>query len=410
MIASYSSETELRGLPPTFRHWQKRCFELGLPPVIAVAGSRGKSTVVRLLQAIFDRAGIQSAIWTDFGVEINGRRQTREIAGWNRALARLMEHSLDVAVQELDWNLVSAVGLPRSTYPIVAVTNVCANDPQCLITPAGQMAQRALPRVAMATHPQGIVCLNAEDYALERTLAMTDARTIVVGKSDAAPLVRQHHQAGGISLWTDRDHNIVYGYADESLEVANMLDVPLSREGHASFEETNVLIACAAALATGIGHEIIAETIVRFKPSIADLPGSFSVREVGTITTIVDRMMPSWFLRPMLRAANPQAKRRQISVIGGLNKLPVADLFEIGRLLGRSHGAVILHGELNEDRYADFRRGVARNPYPPVLIHLPTERRAINRAMQAVRADDVLLFLSDSDPGPAIRAVSRMTP
>jgi hypothetical protein len=120
--------------------------------------------------------------------------------------------------------------------------------------------------------------------------------------------------------------------------------------------------------------------------------------------------MPSWFLRPVLRAANPQAKRRQISVIGGLNKLPMADLFEIGRLLGRSHGAVILHGELKEDRYADFRRGVARNPYPPVLIHLPTERRAINRAMQAVRADDVLLFLSDGDPGPAIRAVSRMTP
>jgi cyanophycin synthetase len=410
VIASYSPETELRGLPPTFRQWQKRCFELGLPPVIAVAGSRGKSTVVRMLQAIFDRAGIQSAIWTDLGVEINGRRQTREIAGWNRALARLMEHSLDVAVQELDWNLVSAVGLPRSSYPVVAVTNVCANDPHCLITPAGQVAQRALPRVAMATHPQGIVCLNAEDYALERALSMTDARPIVVGKSEAAPLVRQHHQTGGISLWTDRDHNIVYGYADESLEVANMLDVPLSRGGHASFEETNVLLACAAALATGIGHEIIADTIVRFEASESDLPGSFSVREVGAVTTIVDRTMPSWFLRPVLRAANPQARRRQITVIGGLETLPPADLFEIGRLLGRTHGAVILHGLLHEDRYADFRRGIARNAYPPVLIHLPTERRAINRALRAVRADDVLLFLCDGDPGPAIRATARMEP
>jgi UDP-N-acetylmuramyl tripeptide synthase len=410
VIASYSPETELRGLPPTFRQWQKRCFELGVPPVIAVAGSRGKSTVVRLLQGIFDRAGIQSAIWTDFGVEINGRRQSREIAGWNRALARLMEHSLDVAVQELDWNLVSAVGLPRSTYPIVAITNVCANDPHCLITPAGQIAQRALPRVAMAAHPQGVICINAEDYALERALVTTGARPIVVGKSDAAPLVRQHHATGGISLWTDREHDIAYGYADESFEIANMLDIPLTRAGHASFEETNVLVACAAALATGIGPEIIAETIVRFEPSISDLPGSFSVREVGAVTTVVDRVMPSWFLRPVLRAANPQSRRRQITVIGGMNKLPQADVIEIGRLLGRSHGAVILHGELSEERYADFRRGVARNPYPPVLIHLPTERRAINRAMQAVRAEDVLLFLTDGDPGPAIRAVARMRP
>jgi cyanophycin synthetase len=408
VIASYSPESELRGLPPTFRHWQKRCFELGVPPVIAVAGSRGKSTVVRLLQAIFDRAGIQSAIWTDFGVEINGRRQSREIAGWNRALARLMEHSLDVAVQELDWNLVSAIGLPRSTYPVMTITNVCANDPHCLMTPAGQMAQRAMQGVATATHPQGVMCINAEDYALERALAMTPARPIVVGKSDAAPLVRQQHATGGISLWTDLDSNIVYGYADESLEVANMAEVPLSRDGHASFQETNVMLACAAALATGIGHEIIADTIVQFEPSTSELPGSFSVREVDAITTIVDRTMPSWFLRPVLRAANPQTRRRQITVIGGLEKLPRADIIEIGRLLGRSHGAVILHGELEEERYSDFRRGVARNPYPPVLIHLPTERRAINRAMQAVRADDVLLFLCDGDPGPAIRATTRM--
>ena len=41
MIASYSSETELRGLPPTFRHWQKRCFELGLSMNIRRRPERG---------------------------------------------------------------------------------------------------------------------------------------------------------------------------------------------------------------------------------------------------------------------------------------------------------------------------------------------------------------------------------
>jgi UDP-N-acetylmuramyl tripeptide synthase len=410
VITAYSPETELRGLPPTFRHWQKRCFELGVPPVIAVAGSRGKSTVARLLQAIFNRAGIQSAVWTDFGVEINGRRQSREIAGWNRALTRLMEHSLDIAVQELDWSLVSVVGLPSHTYPIVAITNVCANDPGCLQTPKGQMAQAALPRIARACHPQGTICLNGEDYALDRVLATSDARTIVVGKAEAAPLVRQQHETGGLAVWTDAASDIVGGYVDDRIDIANMREVPLSHRGHASFEESNILVAAAAALATGIGPEIIGETLVRFRPSTTTLPGSYSVREVGAITTIVDRAMPSWFLRPVLRAANPQSRRRQITVIGGLDRLPREDLFEVGRLLGRSHGAVIHHGPLEDDRYADFRRGVARNRYPPVLIHLPTERRAINRALQAVRADDVLLFLCEEDPGPALRAVARMQP
>lgn len=364
--------------------------------------------MVRLLQAIFDRAGIQSAIWTDLGVEINGRRQTREIAGWNRALARLMEHSLDVAVQELDWNLVSAVGLPHATYPIAAITNLCSNDQHCLATPEGQMAAKALPRVAQAVHPNGFMCLNGEDYSLDRVAMLSTARSIVVAKSDAAPLLRQHRHAGGSNLWIDDAGSIVGGSDETSLDLANVADIPLCRNGAASFEQTNVLIACAAALATGIGADIIRAALVDFEPSIDDLPGSFSVREVGSIHTVVDRIAPSWFLKPVLRAANPRSRRRQITVVGGIERMPFDDVFEIGRLLGRPHGAVIHHGEIDEQRLMALKRGIARNRYPPVFIHLPTERRAINRALQAMRGDDVVLFLCDGDPGPALRAVARM--
>lgn len=408
MIAAYSPATELRGLPPTFRQWQKRCYEHGIPPVIAVAGSRGKSTVVRLLQAIFDSAGIQSAIWTDFGVEINGRRQSREIAGWNRALARLTEHTLDVAVQELDWNLVAAVGLPHATYPIAAITNLCSNSVECLETPAGQLARRALPRVAQAVNPAGLVCLNGEDYALDHVAMLSSSRSIVVAKSDAAPLLRQHQQVGGTNIWIADDGAIVGGSDDTTFEIVNVKDVPLCLGGHASFELTNVLVTCAAALATGIGPEIIRDTLVRFQPSVEYLPGSFSVSQVGSVHTFVDRIMPSWFLKPVLRAANPRSRRRQITILGGLDKVPESDVFEIGRLLGRTHGAVIHHGDLDDGRHEAFRRGIARNRYPPVLVHLPTERRAINRALSAVRGGDVVLFLCDGDPGPALRAVERM--
>jgi len=410
VIAAYSPPSELRGLPPSFRHWQKRCYENGIPPVIAVAGTRGKSTVVRLLQAIFNHAGVQSAIWTDFGVEINGRRQTREIAGWNRALARLTERSLDVAVQELDWNLVSAVGLPHATYPIAAITNVCNNVPRCVETPEGLVARRALPRVAQAIHPSGSVCINGEDYALDQVAMLSAGTPVVTARSDSAPLLRQHRASGGTDLWIDDDGTIVGGVDGATLEILNVRDVALCLGGAASFEHTNVLLACAAALTTGIGTELIREALVSFEPSVDHLPGSFSVRQVGSIDTFVDRIMPSWFLKPVLRAANPQSRRRQVTVIGGLDSIPTDDVFEVGRLLGRTHGAVIHHGEVDAERYDAFKRGIARNDYPPVLLHMPTERRAINRALRALRADDVALFLCVDDPGPALRAVARMRP
>lgn len=410
MIAAYSPPSELRGLPPSFRHWQKRCFEHGIPPVIAVAGTRGKSTVVRLLQAIFNNAGVQSAIWTDFGVEINGRRQTREIAGWNRALARLTERSLDIAVQELDWNLVSAVGLPHATYPIGIITNLCNNSAECLASPEGRVALRALPRVAQAIHFSGSVCINGEDYALDQVAMLSAGDPVVVARSDSAPLLRQHQGQGGTDLWLQDDGMVVAGTSETTIEIVNVRDVPLCLTGAASFEQTNVLLACAAALSTGIGTDLIREALEAYEPSIDHLPGSFSVRQVGSIDTVVDRVMPSWFLKPVLRAANPQSRRRQITVIGGLESIPPDDVFELGRLLGRTHGAVVHHGDVDQDIYDSFKRGIARNDYPPVLLHFPTERRAINRAMRALRAEDVALFLCDGDPGPALRAVARMRP
>lgn len=410
MIAAYSASVRLHGLPPSFRHWQKECDELGIPPVIAVAGSRGKSTVVRMLQSVFNRAGVQSAIWTDFGVEINGRRQSREIAGWNLAMARLTDRLLDVAVQELDWNLVSAVGLPHATYPIGIITNICNNDAKCRHTPVGRMALRSRCRIIDAMHPQGFLCINGEDYDLGAVVDSGAMHPMVVARSQAAPLLRQQRTADGLHLWLEHDGGVVLGNAGIRQEIVNINDVPICLDGMASFELTNVMLTCAAGLATGIGPDFIRDALTSFQPSVEHLPGSFSVRDAGGIHTVVDRVMPSWFLKPVLRATNPHPTRRQITVISGLDTVPADDVFEIGRLLGRYVGAVIHHGEVERTRFDAFRKGIARNQYPPVLINLPTERRAINRAVRAVRSEDVLLFLCSGDPNPAIRAVARLEP
>lgn len=408
MIATWRAESQLRGIPPSFRHWQQRCHDLGIPPVIVVTGSRGKSTIVRLLQAIFDEARIQSAIWTDFGVEINGRRQRGEIAGWNRAMARLTESSLDIAIQELDWNLVAAVGLPTATYPIGIITNLCANHAGCLDTPEGQIASRAIPRVSRAVHQSGALCLNGEDYTLHPAASFTAAHLSIAARSALSPMLRQNDFTGSPNFWIDDNDDIVCGSDQHHQTICSIKDIPLSFSGSATFEVMNVLLATAAALSTGIGIDLVARTLQSFDLSTDKLPGSFNVVTNGSIRTVIDRIMPSWFLKPVLRAANPQASRRQITVVGGLQTVPGDDIYDVGRLLGRTHGAVICFGDVPEATLAQFKRGISSNEYPPVLVQLPTERRAINRAMQAIRAHDVVLFLTHNDPGPAVRAVARM--
>lgn len=405
--AMYGIETGIPGLPPSFRQWQKRCQELNVPPVIAVAGSRGKSSVVRMLQAIFDRAGIQSAIWTDFGVEINGRRQRGEIAGWDRAMKRLTEQTLDIGVQELDWNLVAAVGLPVATYPISMITSVCSNDARCLLTNQGQLAMRSLDRVTRAAHPDGIICVNGEDTALHRVTEHAGTRVAIAARSSAVPMMRQNASAGVPNVWVE-DGWIRCGTSLRSLPVCRMDALVFGLGTAATFEVTNLLLAASAALSTGIGVEIVASALTAYRPSPTHLPGSLTVRSRGTIRTVVDRIGPSWFLRPLLKAVNPKSSRRQITLVGGLDSLPMTDAHEVGRLLGRTHGAVILWGEADEERVDALRQGLATDEYPPAFLQLDTERRAINRLMKSVRENDVVLFLTHDDPGPAMRAIDRL--
>src|SRR5918995_4260111 len=118
--------------PSGFADWRARLDRERVSPVVAVAGSQGKTSVLRAVESIFRSGGYRFASWTDRGVEIEGEHQRGELGPWSRALTRLAVGGLDVALQELDWATVQTLGAHGSTYPVVAVVNLCANNEACL--------------------------------------------------------------------------------------------------------------------------------------------------------------------------------------------------------------------------------------------------------------------------------------
>ena len=104
-------------VPSSFRSWRAGVVRSGRLPIIAVAGLRGKTTIIRLLDHIIKTAGHKTALWTSTGVEINGRPQVGELGAWKEALGRVMDGDVSVAIQELEWATVLAAGLPPGFYP-----------------------------------------------------------------------------------------------------------------------------------------------------------------------------------------------------------------------------------------------------------------------------------------------------
>lgn len=89
-------------LPVSFASWRSRLDRERITPVVGVAGSRGKTSVIRALESILRTANLRFAVWTDGGVEIEGERQHGELTAWTRVLTRAAAGGLDVAVREID--------------------------------------------------------------------------------------------------------------------------------------------------------------------------------------------------------------------------------------------------------------------------------------------------------------------
>ncbi len=394
-------------VPESFRAWRQRVIRRGAMPVIGVAGSRGKSTVVRLLDALFTASGLRVATWTDAGVEVRGRKQSSEIAAWESCLRRLAANTLDVVIQELDWPTVHAVGLPARAYPVVAVTNICVNNDRCMVQSETRLAIKAYERVRSASRADGVLVLNGDDFAVAGTEIEHDAPAMLFALSADAPLVRVHLTEGGRGGWID-NRRLTVGTATAAMDVCGQEDLAFALGGLAGFQLDNALAAVLVAEACGIPLESCGPVLAAFAipPS---LPGSFNQVHYGRGLAVVDRPAPSWYLRPALRAMRQRPHGGTIVVSGLLQAVPDDDLLDVGRLLARGSNAVILHSEAAQPgRMKRLRAGIDQSDRALVVVHTRSERTAIARGLTMMRPGDGLLVLADN-PTLALRQLGRAT-
>ena len=401
----------LMELPPQARRvngfvdWRGRLDRERIAPVVAIAGTRGKTSVLRLVEGILRAGGYRIAAWTDSGVEIAGERQRGELGPWSRAMTRLKAGGLDVALQEVDWNTVPAVGSRGSTFPIVAVANLCANNEACLITPDMLHARRALARLRKCVARSGRLILNADDFVVADEERDNEVNRFLVGMSPDTPILRRHITRGGDACWLD-DGQIVLQEDGTRCRVSRLSVLPWTRGGRLPFAGQNALLAAAIARSVGIPSSLIASGLASYDAAPERIPGAFNVFAIGAATVVVDSPVPSWFLRTTLRGVAGLGQGRQIRVAGPMMSVESHDLAEVGRLLGRAGGALILHGPWAADRLEAIRQGASANQVPPLIVQLADERTAVQQGLAMLRPDDVMLVLAESAPA-VIRQLDR---
>ena len=217
-------------------------------------------------------------------------------------------------------------------------------------------------------------------------------------------MLRRHLAKAGNACYI-QNHTIMVAEKGQPVAVAETSAVPWLRRETVPFSVQNGLMATAIAHACGVSILAIRSGLEDYRPHAASMPGSFNVFDVGPATVVVDRPVPSWFLRTSIRGAAGLGEHRQIRVVGPMLTVPTSDMNEVGRLLGRQSGAIVLHGDWPYDRLGLFKLGVAMNDVPPVILHADDERRAIIHGLEMLRTGDVLLVLAEN-PSAAVRLVA----
>lgn len=390
-----------------FSDWRDHVVSRGILPIVAVTGSRGKSTVVHLIDAVARSSGLSTATRTNTAVRIRGKRQRGEIGPWSSALSELAAGTLDLAIEELDWHTLHAMGLEPSSHPMAVITNVCGNKDACLIQGEARLAIASLPNVFSAVAPDGLLIVNGDDFEVSGDEVVTHQRaTVRVSLSRESPTLRGRLESGEDAAWFDSG-TLKARRSGRTFDICDADGIPFTVHGRAGFQIQNALLASAACIELGLDPIDICSALRAFDGTAAGPVESFRVIEMDGVTVIVDRPNPSWFLRSVLRSLRGMKPNRVITVVGRMAAVPANDLQEVGRLVGRTSSHLVMHSE-DEDphRASAVRQGAALNTVPPVIVHTTTEGRALTRALEISKRGDVLLVLADR-PAALARALTR---
>lgn len=370
-------------------------------PLIAVGGSRGKSTVSSMLSNIVQAAGKSVATWISSGVYVDGEQMEGELRPWSRVLLAAKYGELDAVIQELEAAVVVGAGLPSRTYPLAVMTTICGNDDSCRLSMSTELEERSLSALAEAVRDDGCIIANADDLSVVAAAQAASAKVTMYALHPDNPVLQRHLDEGKSAVWIENG-SIVQGTRGRSDSIVAISTIPATLDGSLTFQVQNAMAAAAAALHLGITPDIVAASLSLFQPDTAVQPGACNVLSLNRGQVVVDSPMQTWTLKMLARGIKHQPHRRSIVVSNCFPTLPKDEAREVGRILGGLGGVVLLHDNTEDRKNVEaLKAGIASNAVPPLVVVLGSESAAIDQLKSTLGAGDTALVLS-SNPERAI--------
>jgi len=317
--------------------------EDGRVPVIAVTGTNGKTTTVRLTSHLLRTHGLRVGMTNTDGVYVNGRQTDSGDCSGPRSARNVLAHpDVDAAVLETARGGMLREGLAFDRCHVAVVTNIGMGDHLGLnyISTVEDLA--VLKRVIVQNvATSGTAVLNATDPLVARMAVNCPGEVIFFGLDTHHPVIATHRAQGKRVLFVEDDH-IVAMQGQHSVRIP-LSEVPVTRSGAIAFQIENAMASIAAAWAINIPWETICKGLATFVSDIQGVPGRFNVFEYKGATVIADYGHNPDAIKALVQAVTNLPAQKRSVVISGAGDRRDDDIREQTRIIGDAFDEVVLY-------------------------------------------------------------------
>lgn len=258
-------------------------------PIVSITGTNGKTTTTRMVKHFLEKEGVTVGMTNSDGVYVGGQViDEGDCSGPISARKILSNPQVDVAVLETARGGILREGLAFRHCDVGIVTNV-TEDHMGLdgIETFDQLVKlkRLIPEVVI----EGGTCiLNADDQEVVKMAEHTRGKIIFTSLFETNSHIITAAEKGQTVWYLASDGWIKCVETGEEMNFLPAKDIPITINGYARHNISNLLQALAAAYSQGVSIEELKEKAVTFQPTPDQSKGRFNRMKIQGREIIVD--------------------------------------------------------------------------------------------------------------------------